>query len=276
MTYPRSLGPTVRNRYFVLSDTVLFTVATALAFTLRFEGFDWPDVYRRTALVYLVSSVPLRLFICYHAGIYKRLWRHASVFEVERLIVAVSAFGVACLLIGALILPGFRLVPVRVPLSVLFLDVLLSAVFVTLPRLGVRLLTRRRQRRSPAHSERVIIVGAGAAGELIVKELLGHPQIGLQPVGFVDDDPRKHGHRMLDLPVLGALKDLTRLIDELAAQEVIIAMPRAPGKAVREVVDAAHAAGARARTVPGMFDILSGRVSVTALREVQIEDLLRR
>ena len=122
----------------------------------------------------------------------------------------------------------------------------------------------------------MIIVGAGAAGELIGKELLGHPQIGLQPVGFVDDDPRKHGHRMLDLPVLGALKDLTRLIDELAAQEVIIAMPRAPGKVVREVVDAAHAAGARARTVPGMFDILSGRVSVTALREVQIEDLLRR
>jgi FlaA1/EpsC-like NDP-sugar epimerase len=276
MTYPRSFGPTVRNRFFVLSDTVLFSVSTALAFALRFEGFEWPEPYRQTALVYLLVSVPLRLAVCYQAGIYKRLWRHASVVEVERLITAVSGFGLACVVAGALILPALRLVPARVPISVLFLDILLSAVFVTLPRLGVRLLTRRRQRRSQAQSERVIIVGAGAAGELIGKELLGHPQIGLQPVGFVDDDRRKHGHRMLDLPVLGALKDLTRLIDELAAQEVIIAMPRAPGKVVREVVDAAHAAGARARTVPGMFDILSGRVSVTALREVQIEDLLRR
>jgi len=276
MTYPRSLGPTVRNRYFVLSDTVLFSVSTALAFALRFEGFEWPEVYRQTALVYLLVSVPLRLAVCYRAGIYKRLWRHASVVEVERLITAVSGFGLACVVAGALVLPALHLVPVRVPISVLFLDILLSAVFVTLPRLGVRLLTRRRQRRSQADSERVIIVGAGAAGELIGKELLGHPQIGLQPVGFVDDDPRKHGHRMLDLPVLGSLKDLTHLIDEQAAHEVIIAMPRAPGEVVRAVVDAAHAAGARARTVPGMFDILSGRVSVTALREVQIEDLLRR
>ena len=106
MTYPRSVGPTVRNRYFVLSDMVLFTVSTTLAFALRFEGFDWSEVYRRTGLVYLIVSVPLRLLICYQAGIYKRLWRHASVVEVERLITAVSGFGVACVLVGAFILPG--------------------------------------------------------------------------------------------------------------------------------------------------------------------------
>ena len=276
MTYPRSFGPTVRNRYFVLSDSVLFVVSTALAFALRFEGFEWPEVYRQTAIAYILVSVPLRLAVCYKTGIYKRLWRHASVVEVERLITAVTIFGISCGVLGAIIMPATGIIPVRVPLSVLFLDMLLSAVFVTLPRLGVRLLSRRRLRRSHADSDRAIIVGAGAAGELIGKELLGHPQIGLQPVGFVDDDTRKHGHRMLDLPVLGALKDLSRLIDEVAAHEVIIAMPRAPGKTVREVVEAAHAAGARARIVPGMFDILSGRVSVTALREVQIEDLLRR
>src|SRR5678816_3436450 len=122
MTYPRSFGPTVRNRYFVLSDMVLFSVATVLAFALRFEGFEWPEVYRQTALVYLVVSVPLRLFICYQAGIYKRLWRHASVVEVERLITAVSVFGLACLLAGAIILPESGLIPARVPISVLFLD----------------------------------------------------------------------------------------------------------------------------------------------------------
>jgi len=277
MTYPRSAGPAVRNRYFVLWDILLFSTSTLLAFALRFEGFVWPDPYRSIALIYLLVSVPLKIVICYRSGIYNRLWRHASVVEVERLITAVSIIGVACALLGVLILPVLGAIPMRIPLSVLFLDVLLTAVAATLPRLGVRLVRRRRVNRRPdGETERVIIAGAGASGELIGKELLGHPQLGLRPIGFVDDDRRKHGQRMLDLPVLGGFTDLPSLITQHDAQEVIIAMPRAPGRVVREVVDAAHAAGARARTVPGMFDILSGRVSVTALREVQIEDLLRR
>ena len=276
MTNPVLTGPTIRNRYFLLSDALLFSASTLAAFALRFEGFDWDTPYRQVAIAYLAISLVVKLYVCHASGLYRRLWRHASVVEVERLIGAVGAFGAACVFIGAFLLPWAGLVPVRVPLSVLFLDVLLSGAAATLPRLAVRLLTRRRSRRSTTAGERVIIAGAGAAGELIGKELLGHPQIGLRPIGFVDDDRRKHGHRMLDLPVFGALKDLTRLIAEHDAHEVIIAMPRAPGKVGREVVAAAAAAGARARTMPGMFDILSGRVSVTALREVQIEDLLRR
>ncbi len=276
MTKPLSAGPTVRNRYFVLSDALLFSASTLFAFALRFEGFDWPATYRLVAAVYLVTSLPAKLLICHFAGLYRRLWRHASVVEVERLITAASLIGVACIVLGLMILPWSGAIPVRVPVSVLGLDILLSAAMAVLPRLAVRLLTRRRSRRTNPSGERVIIAGAGAAGELIGKELLGHPQIGLRPIGFVDDDKRKHGHRMLDLPVMGSLKDLARLIDEHDAQEVIIAMPRAPGRVVREVVEAAAQVGARARTVPGMFDILSRRVSVTALREVQIEDLLRR
>ncbi len=276
MLISSSSGPTVRNRYFFLSDALLFSASTLAAFALRFEGFEWDSPYRQVALTYLAAALVVKLASCQFAGLYRRLWRHASVVEVEHLIAAVVGFGAACVFLGAFLLPWAGLTPVRVPLSVLFLDILLSGTAATLPRLAVRLLTRRRTRRSAIAGERVIIAGAGAAGELIGKELLGHPQLGLRPIAFVDDDVRKHGHRMLDLPVLGSLKDLTRLIEENDAHEVIIAMPRAPGKVVRDVVAAAAAAGARARTMPGMFDIISGRVSVTALREVQIEDLLRR
>jgi FlaA1/EpsC-like NDP-sugar epimerase len=266
----------VRNRFFLLSDALLFTASTLLAFALRFEGFVWGPEYVRTAVVYILIAVPLKLLVSYHSGLYRRLWRHAGVMELERLVLAASIFGLGSFLLGAVLLPLVGAVPVRLPLSVLLLDALLSALAVALPRVGVRIFSRRGQRRGSGTGQRVIIAGAGSAGEIIAKELLGHSQLGLNPIGFVDDDRRKHGHKMLDLPVMGAISDLRALIGQHDIDSVIIAMPRAPGKLVREIVQAALEAGIQARTVPGLFEILSGRVAVGALREVQIEDLLRR
>ena len=123
----------------------------------------------------------------------------------------------------------------------------------------------------------MLIVGAGAAGEMIVKELLSHPQLGLNPIGFVDDDRRKHGHRMCDLPVLGALS-----ADQGPGARATTSRrssSRCRGRRAPwcgEVVQAALEAGVKTRTVPGMFDIISGRVAVASLRQVEIQDLLRR
>jgi FlaA1/EpsC-like NDP-sugar epimerase len=109
-----------------------------------------------------------------------------------------------------------------------------------------------------------------------VRELLGHPMLGLNPIGFVDDDRSKHGHRMCDLPVLGNLAAIPDLVLAHDIDEIVIAMPRAPGAVVRQVVRAALVAGVKTRTVPAMSDIISGRVSVASLRQVEIQDLLRR
>jgi FlaA1/EpsC-like NDP-sugar epimerase len=266
----------VRNRYFLLADVLLFASATVVAFALRFEGFEWGPEYTRAALLYVLLVVPVKVFIAYQAGLYRRLWRYASSAELERLIVAAAAIGLVCFTIGAVLLPASGLVPGRLPLSVLLLDTLLTALGLAMPRVAVRLLGRRSLSRRTSSGARVIIAGAGSAGELIARELLGHPQLALSPIGFVDDDHRKHGPRMLDLPVLGSVKDLGDLIVRHDADEVIIAMPRAAGAVVRSIVQAALAAGVKARTVPGIFEILSGRVAISALREVRIEDLLRR
>jgi FlaA1/EpsC-like NDP-sugar epimerase len=266
----------VRNRFFLLSDVLLFIASTVLAFALRFEGFTWGPDYVRAALVFVLVGVPLKLLVAYHTGLYRRLWRHAGVMELERLILAASIIGIGSFALGALLLPVTGLVPVRLPFSVLLLDALLSALALALPRVGVRVFSRRGKRHGSHAGQRVIIAGAGSAGGLIAKELLGHSQLGLNPVGFVDDDPRKHGHKMLDLPVMGPISELRSLVAQHDIDSVIIAMPRAPGALVREIVQAAMEAGIQARTVPGLFEILSGRVSVGALREVQIEDLLRR
>jgi FlaA1/EpsC-like NDP-sugar epimerase len=266
----------VRNRHFLLSDVLLFMASTVLAFALRFEGFIWGPVYSQAALVFAAFAVPIKLAVSYKAGLYRRLWRYAGVVELERLIAAAAVFGVAGFIVGGLVLPGLGLVAYRLPLSVLLLDALLSAVALALPRVAVRVFSRRGLRRRHISGQRVIIVGAGSAGEIITKELLGHPQLGLNPIGFVDDDRRKHGHEMHDLPVLGSLAELRTLIPRHDVDAIIIAMPRAPGRVVREVVQAAMEAGVPAQTVPGLFEIISGRVSVGNLREVQIEDLLRR
>ncbi|HET7240612.1 MAG TPA: nucleoside-diphosphate sugar epimerase/dehydratase, partial [Gemmatimonadales bacterium] len=200
----------------------------------------------------------------------------AGVAELEHILVATAISASLSTLLGAAVLPGLALTPLRVPLSVLFIDGCLSAGAVALPRLFIRLLGRRSQWRRLEAARRVLIVGAGAAGEVIVKELLSHPQLGLNPIGFVDDDRSKHGHRLCDLPVFGALSAIKDLVLRYDVEEVIIAMPRAPGGVVREVVRAAMEAGVKTRTVPGIFDIISGRVAVASLRQVEIQDLLRR
>jgi FlaA1/EpsC-like NDP-sugar epimerase len=275
--YPPAPRPThIRNRYIFGSDLLLFASAPIIAFALRFEGFEWGADQNRAAALYLAISLPLKLYVFWAIGMYRRLWRYAGMVEVERLISASALCGLLCLVVGAAFLPGFGLTAARVPLSVLFMDGLLTALAAALPRLAVRSMGRMGQRRRLEDGRRSLIVGAGAAGEMIVKELMTHPQLGLNPIAFVDDDHSKHGHRLCDLPVLGDLSSIKDIVLRYDVDDVIIAMPKATGRTVREVVKAASEAGVRTRTVPGMYDILSGRVAVASLREVQIQDLLRR
>jgi FlaA1/EpsC-like NDP-sugar epimerase len=254
----------------------LFSSATVLSFALRFEGFEWGPAQNHAALLFLLISLPLKLAIFWRVGIYRRLWRYAGIMDIERLISASTASGLVGLVIGAFLLPALGLTVMRVALSVLFMDALLTAAFAAAPRFAVRAFGRRGQQHRLLDAPRALIVGAGAAGEMIVKELLTHPALGLNPIGFVDDDRSKHGHRMCDLPVLGGLAAIPDLVLTHGIEELVIAMPRAPGAVVRQVVRAALEAGVKTRTVPAMFDIISGRVTVGSLRQVEIQDLLRR
>jgi FlaA1/EpsC-like NDP-sugar epimerase len=266
----------LRNRHLFMLDAGLLGLCTLVAYLVRFEGFDWGAAHLQTALVYIAVSVPLKLGVLLYVGLYRRLWRFAGVAELEHILVATAISASISGLVGAALLPGLLLTPYRVPLSVLFIDACLSAGAVALPRLCIRLLGRRTQWRKLEAARRVLIVGAGSAGEIIVKELLSHPQLGLNPVGFVDDDRSKHGHRLCDLPVHGSLAQIKDLVRRYDVEEIIIAMPRATGTVVRQVVKVAMEAGVQTRTVPGIFDIISGRVAVASLREVEIQDLLRR
>lgn len=269
--------PSFRNRYLLVSDAALLTALTFLVYALRFESFTWPAEHAQTAYAFALVMVPLGLAILVGFGLYRRLWRYASIWELKLIFAAGVVAAAVAWLVGAILLPFTGLTPVRVPLSVLAMYSIFSIAVVATPRLLLRVTGRRLvPRRASDRDRRVIIAGAGSAGEMVVKEILSNPQLGLTPVGFVDDDRSKLGLRLGNLPVLGTLAQMRDLAKRMGASEVIIAMPKAPGTIVRGVVRAAYEAGLRTRTVPGLFEILSGRVNLASIREVQIEDLLRR
>jgi len=275
----------LRNRHFFLIDLTLLPVAVVLAFLLRLD-LDGVQVYAPAIPLFIAVALPIKLIIFRWLGLYGRFWRYASVDELLLIATATTVSTVATATLwfglilpltetmGVLDLPGF-------PRSVPFIDGLLTLVVVGGPRFAVRLVERTRQRRhrrprQQGFQKQVLIMGAGDAGALIVKEMKSNPQLGLVPVGFVDDDESKRGVRIHGVPVLGSRERIPELVQKHQVDEVIIAMPTAPGRAIREVLGICHRAGVSARTMPGLYDILAGQVSVSQIRPVDIEDLLRR
>ena len=266
----------LRNRYLFLSDLLLLAAAPFVAYAIRFEGIAWNATDSHTAWVYASLSLALKVGLFLPFGMYSRLWRHAGVPDMAKIVQATAASTVACGTLGLFVLPASGLTILRVPISVLILDAFLTVLAVAAPRLLIRALGTLQRTPQTTPARRALIVGAGAAGEMILRELRSNPQLGLTPVGLVDDDPRKQNARMNDVPVLGTLSQIPALIPEHSVDEIVIALPTAPGRVVRGVVRAALDAGITARTVPALFEILSGRVSLSHLRKVEIQDLLRR
>jgi len=269
---PKSL----RNRHLFVADALTVILAPLVAFLVRFEDPRWISDNLRLVALYLLLSVPLRLLIFYAAGMYRRLWRHASVGELKPIVLAALGGGVVAGLVGLIVLPAFHLTSSRVPFSVVFIDTLVAGALVALPRLMVRVTRKGYLRRRNATGKRVLIAGAGDAGKLVVKELFATSQLGLEPIGFVDSDASKHGHMLAGLPVFGPLAHIPEIVERFGVAEIIIAMPSAPGTVIRQVVRAALSCGIPTRTVPSLPEIISRQGNATGLREVEIQDLLRR
>jgi FlaA1/EpsC-like NDP-sugar epimerase len=266
----------LRNRAFFALDLLLLPASTLASFVARFEGFSWGDDIEMVLWAYLALSLPLKLISLFALGMYRRLWRYASVSDLEAMIYAVATCAAVSVGVGIIFLPGAGILPVHVPYSILLLDICLTSGVLILPRLLVRLLSRRDRRLHGIVSRRVIVVGAGTAGGMIVRELVENPQLGMLPVALLDDDTRKKGLRLHNVPVLGSLASLEVIASRVGASEVVIAMPSASGRTIGQVVRQASEAGLETRTVPGLYELLSGERSVNSLRKIEIDDLLRR
>jgi FlaA1/EpsC-like NDP-sugar epimerase len=268
----------LRNRHLFLTDAVAAVLAVIVSFAVRFESVEWVAANAAFVVPYILVSVPLRLVVFYVAGLYRSLWRHASVGELRQIVVAGGIGGVVSALVGLWILPVTHLTPSRIPFSVVFMDGFLTTAAIALPRLLARTIRSRsgRHRRRDDRGKRVLIIGAGDAAKLVVKELTTNPNLGFEPVGFVDDDPTKHRRTLLGLPILGPLSGIRQIVEHHAISELIIAMPSARGDVIRKVVRAGLDCGIPTLTVPSLPELISSKTNGASLREVQIQDLLRR
>jgi FlaA1/EpsC-like NDP-sugar epimerase len=268
---------TLRNRHYFLIDLGLLPAAAILSFVLRLD-LGGLEHFAPAIPLFVLVAVPVELLVFRWLGLYRRFWRYASIDELLLIAfaVAVSTTLLSALLFGLV----WPLTDIDCPRSIPFINAMLVLLAVGGPRFATRLVGRRQQRRErgaqPHEEKLVLIVGAGDAGTMIAKEMQANPQLGLVPIGFVDDDVRKHGVEIHGARVLGGRDKIREAVHAHGAREVIIAMPSASGSTIRQILDICSAAGVPARTVPGVYDILSGQATISQIRKVEIEDLLRR
>ena len=260
----------LRHPFFVfLHDLAVVPVAWFGAYWLRFNLGEIPPEFMDAALGWLPLVVGIQLSAFVYFGLYRGHWRFASVPDLLRILKAVV---LGTLAVVAVLFLFTRLQ--GIPRSVFPLYAVLLTGLLGGPRLFYRWFKDRRL--YLGQGRRVLIVGAGRAGEMLARDLLRDPHRSLNPVGFVDDDPRKQGREIHGIRVLGTGSQFPTLVAEHDVDLVLLAVPSARSAQIRRLVEQCEAAGVPFRMLPRMADLVAGRVSVDALREVSIEDLLGR
>ena len=272
----------LRVRYLMSLDLLLVLLAVVFAFVVRYEALVsiWPYIVQNWSYFLLVPLVRLPVYFGFR--LYNRMWRYASIVEMKMIVAAslissAITFGVN---FGLLPLFGLANMPSR---SVWFLEGLLSLGFLAGSRFVLRLIQERYRPHELAqlrafiqNPNKVLIAGAGDAGALMLREMQNNRALGIEVVGFIDDDPAKRKLSVNGVPVLGNRTAIPDLVKRHGIDQIIIAMPTAPGRDIREIVQICEKAGVKPRTIPGLYELIDGTVKLTQVREVRIEDLLRR
>jgi FlaA1/EpsC-like NDP-sugar epimerase len=257
----------------LLVDAGIVALSWFLAFQLRFDK-GLPPYYdtllRRTIL--LVVAIKIVVFLAF--GFHRRWWRYVSVHDMWGAARGVVVASLLAYVTVYLVAPVHN---VRLPRSIAVMDLLLTLAFVAGVRLLARtLIERPRSGDLVARGKEVLVVGAGDAGRTVVQEMQRSRMLRYTPIGFVDDDRGKLKSHIQGVRVLGTTEDLPRIVRERQPDEIIIAIPSASGQVRQRVVDAAQAANVPVKTLPGLYELISGQVELDQIRPVQVEDVLGR
>jgi len=273
----RLTSPSSRRRWLQFgADALLAAAAYALAFKLRFLDVAGGIPERYEAM--LAGSIMFVAFgqaaVFEVLGQHRKWWRYFRLPDLWPLVRAVTASVALLVLVFAIVQPF----PDALPRSVAVFDFLMLTMLAGGARLLRRTIAERPARAAQRRRARkVLVVGAGSGGQMVVREMQLNPNLGARAIGFVDDDPRKRGMRNLGLEVLGTTDEIGAICDRTNPDEVFIAIPSAPGTLRAKVVHECRERDIRVQTLPTVFELLRGGVQLTRqLREVQVEDVLGR
>jgi FlaA1/EpsC-like NDP-sugar epimerase len=262
-----------RDTPLAVLDVGVTLASYLVTLVIRFDGSvpdqDWSSFWH-----FLPAPILSHLLANQLCGLYGPMWHYASVPEARR-IVRAGVIGGAGVVLANLMIEWLTSAPRALPMSVAIFGAVLNLLGSGAVRFQSRLLASR-QRRLDAERQRVLLVGAGAAGSMMLKDLLHSPSLGLDPVGIVDDAPRKVGRRLHGVPVLGTLTAIPELAEQLQATAVLLAIPSATDDLVREVAELCERANVTLKVLPSVHETVGGKVTARDLRDLQIEDLLGR
>jgi len=272
-----------RNFWIILGiDLILLCLAYFLSYFIRFEGNISPEQFSnfRNTVWFIIL---FKLLVFFMFNLYKGMWRYTGINDLINLI---KATFVSSTIIILIIFYVHRFV--GYPRSVFIIDAFLTLFFIGGIRLFIRLVhqTTASDFMEKMHfpyfqnvkeeRKRLLIIGAGDAGEKILRELHGNPRLKYNVVGFVDDDPKKHGMQIHGVPVLGDIDQLLDLISEHEVDELLIAIASATRKKMRQIVDLCKETGLKYRIIPGIGELIDGRLTIKSIRDVAYEDLMGR
>ncbi|MEE4358757.1 MAG: nucleoside-diphosphate sugar epimerase/dehydratase [Desulfococcaceae bacterium] len=264
------------NFYIILSaDILLFALAHFLSYCIRFEFHFTGNAWQQMISV-LIFLLPLKAFVFWAFGLYLGMWRYAGVSDLLRLFKA-TVFASLVMVTAMVFIHRFS----GYSRAVFIMDGCLTFLFAGGLRFGIRLLFHRNKTKESFHGAArnphpVFIIGAGSTGEMTLREIMANPDSQYQVLGFIDDEPKKKGRLIHDIPVLGGLASLSAYADFYGVNEVLIAVPSASGAEMRKIIQACNACSLKYQTLPGWSEIINGKVSIKALRDVDYKDLLRR
>ncbi|MEG0331802.1 MAG: nucleoside-diphosphate sugar epimerase/dehydratase [Clostridium sp.] len=261
----------VNQILLAILDVIFVNAAIFASYLVRFS-WEIPDVYLDT---YYKSFIPVSIIMIisfWFFRLYKSVWRYASITELMYIIMAVAVGSFGSLIYGVFVIDR------RFPLSVYFM----MAVFVMVSSGGIRLLSRVMSSidilpsNAGIKSKRVIVVGAGDAGAMVVKEMKKHPELGYTPVALVDDNKSKIGGLINGTPIVGTREDIGTIVKNRDIDEILIALPSISNEERRSIMKICSETGVKLKTLPGIYELINGKISINQIRDVEIEDLLGR
>lgn len=259
----------IRTSLAFAHDVAASTIAWVLAYLLRFN-FDMPEKFLHEMWRMLVLVIPVQTFIFWYFGLYRGIWRYASLPDLKRIVIAIVIAAMAAPLL--LLLSRMDAV---LPRSVLILDPILLILLMGGSRLAYRFWKEHRlYGLTNLQAEPVLVLGAGDAAVTLVKELARSRE--WRVVGLLDDNPKKSGRQLQGVKVLGKLDELPTWATRLGVQNAIIAMPSVAHNVRKRAVEICATAGIKVMTVPSFNDLMSGKVTVSQIRRVELDDLLGR